>query len=616
MRNSLAISAVAPLALLAGSAAFAQMNATRVASDLSLVVDGGAQVAVMPVIGETAQSDLLTYDFLANEVQFSAGVLAPDYDEPLFCFDMGQPQTAVTMRATDPNGHVIIEGFSIQASVNYVLSSPSSLVVTPSVNQQCFFRSDAGDFGLFGETATGEPEPAGLIMRNRFEVERSVSLEFQNVPQFVTLGETISYDLVVTNTGNGDLNQVGLQELFPENRGVYAAALNSTSWTCSASGDAVCPAASGTDPLRFEDFNAGGADITVGDSLTFSIQRTVDATSITGESIRLQAGVVADPVSSGAPFAVDEALMTVIGQSAGLSVSAPAAEVDNDAVITVTVLDGNQNPVPDETVTVSNTAGLSFTSPTSGISDTNGEVVFTATTTTAGDYSVGFSAGSLNGNGTVTFDPGPATIMVAAALDDEAVADGQDAVSINVLVEDDFGNAVDSVAVDVIDDGGLVSLPASVFTDVDGIASFAPTSTVAGNYQIQFSVSGAGTDAVAVDFVPGAPSDLRFEVQPTDVEVGSPISPAVVVRVVDANGNWVNDDQTTFVQLRLRQSGVTVDANFASGTVINGEAEFANLDQFTSNMVGTGYSFRAVGTTDNDIFLEDSAGFAVSEPPQ
>jgi len=340
--------AVTLIGVAASVSTLAQLNSARVSSDISLVIDSGSEVAVMPVIAETSTSNLMTYNLLDSEVQLSAGVVAPDYNDPLFCFDLGSPTAAVSLRAIDPNGHVIIEDFYLDSSLKYVLNAPSVLEISPADSQQCFFLSDQDVFGLFGQASEASSEPPGTIMRSRFEAELSVGLEFVDVPEYVTLGEPVSYKLVVTNTGDADLNQVALQELFPENRGVYAAALHSTSWTCTPTGDAVCPVLTGSSPLRFKDFNSGGIDITVGDSLTFAIQRTVDSTSLTGESIQLHAGVVADPAATGTPFAVDQALMTVIGASAGLDVSATGAVADgNDSsTITVTVLDGNGGLAP------------------------------------------------------------------------------------------------------------------------------------------------------------------------------------------------------------------------------------------------------------------------------
>lgn len=623
-RNCLGILAVATITLAAGTPVLAQTDSTRAASDISLVVDGSGQIAVMPLIAETDQSPLLTYDFPTGEVQFSAGVLAPDYNDPLFCFDMGGAQTAVSLRVTDPNGHVVIDQYDLNTSLDYVLAAPSSVVVQPSLSQQCFFRSSQGVFGLFGMENVDEPVSSDVISRDRFEPNRSISLEFQGVKQFVTPGETVTYDLVLTNTGTAELQDVALQEVFPENLGVYAATLSAGTWSCSPTGDAVCPGSSANpNSLRFEQMNSGGADLTVGDSLTFTIERTVDINSLTDVLISLHAGAVADPIATGTPFAVDEATMTVIGESAGLSVASATTTADSaattgdasdDAQITVTVVDGNQNPVPNESVSVDNTGGLTLTSATSGTSDANGEVSFTATAQSAGNYTISFTSGTLVGSGNVTIGPGAPAAMVAAALDAEAQADGIDSPLVRVLVEDQFGNRVDAaeVTADTIPDpGALPSLQNSVFTSVDGEADFTPTSTVADIFQLGFAVNGAGTDSATVEFLPGAPDALFFTQGPTTVAAEATMSPAVALRVVDSENNWVNDDQSTFVQLRLRQNGVTVDSDIASGTVSNGEIQFSNLI-FDSSLVGTGYSLRAVGTTNSDIFFVDSATFDIT----
>src|SRR5699024_1518417 len=83
-----AIMAVAIIALAASASALAQTN-SRVASGISMFIDSGQQQTIWPLISESSQDELLTYDFMADRVQFSAGVLATEeYNNPLFCFDM------------------------------------------------------------------------------------------------------------------------------------------------------------------------------------------------------------------------------------------------------------------------------------------------------------------------------------------------------------------------------------------------------------------------------------------------------------------------------------------------------------------------------------------------
>jgi uncharacterized repeat protein (TIGR01451 family) len=602
--------AVAASAMFAQSAA-AQLDSPRLGSDISLYVNGGAETAVLPVIAETASSDLLTYEFATSEIRFSAGVLAPSYDDPLFCFDMGTPSSPISIQMKDPNGHIVIDDFELGASLQYVLAAPSSLVVEPTVNQQCFYRSSQGVFGLFGQEFSGQPEPEGLISRDRFEPDLSMSLAFQDVPQFATPGQSIAYDLVLSNTGSGDFNDVALQELFPENLGVYAAALTGTQITCTASGGAVCPTIGTESFLRFKN-PAPGVDIPAGGSLTFNIERTVDANSTTGEVIRLHAGALADPVATGVPFAVDEAVITVIGQSAGLNVAAEPTAAGDEATIVVTVLDSSQNPVPNEPVTLDDPDGLTITSPTSGTSDALGEVVFTGTATVAQTYSPSFSSGGLTGSGDVTYTAAAPDSYFLAATDSEAVADDSDTVTIQMEVVDFYGNPVDSAMVETVNKDGLSSLPNEVFTDVSGQAVITATTTVAGTYDPSFTVAGLATNSVTVDFIAGDVADLAYVENASSVAVNATMTPAVRLRLVDQFGNWKDTDNSTFVQLNLIQGSTIIQNNIASATASNGEVEFANLS-FGPSLEGTGYRLQAV-VTFPAFFGENSALFDITAP--
>jgi uncharacterized repeat protein (TIGR01451 family) len=604
-------------------AAAAQVSAqtpNQVASDVSLLVDSPFGSSVYEVIVPDLQSNVLSYDLASGQIIFSAGVLQPDYDDPLFCFDMAEkPLDGVGLQVTDPNGHLIIDDFVIDTAFQYLLPAPSTLVIETAPEQECFFRSDAGVFGLFGQPEpTDDGAGSDVIFDNRFEIEQSMDLEFRNVPEYATVGETIDYQIVLTNTGNGDLQDVAFQEVFPNDITVYAGALSvDTDVQCTAGGGAVCPGAS-ADPnaLRFEAMSASQIDMPVGSTLTFAIQRTVDVDSIVGESIQLHAGAVADPAALlGPTFAVDTALTTIVGQSAGLDVVSAGATADGDALadVVVTVLDNEQRPVPNESVSFDSATGGLQVTPASGTTDSSGEVVFQAgPTTDAVDYTVSFTSGALAGNGTVSFFPGPASRAFVAATDAEAVADGNDTITIEVLVEDAEDNPVDSVLVEVTSDDGLTFLPDSVFTDSAGRAVLTATSTTTGTYEPQITVDGVGAFTETVDFVAGAPADLEFVEQPSDVAAGSNMSPAVVVRVVDANGNWVSDDGSTFVEVDLMQGGSVVSNNVADGGVTNGEIEFSALS-FDSSLIGTDYYLQAVGTV-TGFFGEDSTTFDITDP--
>lgn len=604
----------------AASTQVSAQTPNQVASDVSLLVDSPFGSSVYEVIVPDLQSNVLTYDLASGEIAFAAGVLQPDYNDPLFCFDMSaKPLDGVGLEVTDPNGHLIIDDFVLDTAFQYLLPAPATLVIETAAEQECFFRSDSGVFGLFGQPQESDSGGGtGVIFDNRFEIEQSMDLEFRNVPEYVTVGETVDYEIVLTNTGNGDLQDVAFQEVFPNDITVYAGALSvDTDVQCTAGGGAVCPGAS-ADPnaLRFESMSASQLDMPAGSTLTFSIQRTVDPDSIVGESIQLHAGAVADPAALlGPTFAVDTALTTIVGASAGLDIVSAGATADGQqlADVVVTVLDAEARPVPNESVAFDSATGGLQVTPASGVTDSNGEVVFQAgPTTDAIDYTVSFTSGTLSGDGTVGFFPGPASQAFVAATDAEAVADGDDTITIEVLVEDAEDNPVDSVLVEVTNDDGLTSLPDSVFTDSAGLAILTATSTTTGTFEPQITVDGVGSYTETVDFVAGAPADLAFVEQPTDVAAGSNMSPAVVVRVVDANGNWVSDDDSTFVELDLMQGGSVVSNNIADGGVTNGEIEFSALN-FDASLIGTDYYLQAVGTV-TGFFGENSTTFDITDP--
>ena len=100
--------------------------------------------------------------------------------------------------------------------------------------------------------------------------------------------------------------------------------------------------------------------------------------------------------------------------------------------------------------------------------------------------------------------------------------------------------------------------------------------------------------SAAFDVFPGAPVSLEIIAQPSDAVVGQTISPPVAVRVVDAFGFTVANDNSTQISLVL--SGGTPGAALSGGgplTVSGGIASFAGL---TVNQVGTAYLLTPSGS--------------------
>jgi hypothetical protein len=97
----------------------------------------------------------------------------------------------------------------------------------------------------------------------------------------------------------------------------------------------------------------------------------------------------------------------------------------------------------------------------------------------------------------------------------------------------------------------------------------------------------SGTAAIAVR--PGPPVRLAFRVQPSDVEAGEEISPAVEVVILDADGNQTADERAVTITLADNPGGASLDGT-TTRDADNGVATFANL---RLNRPGTGYRLGA-----------------------
>ncbi|NBB92115.1 MAG: hypothetical protein GVY32_02980 [Gammaproteobacteria bacterium] len=579
--------------------------------DLFFTIDG-EDAGIVPIAVETGQSNPVSYDFGSGSVSLrvaDAISMSGRYTDPLFCFDFSPGVSALaSLDVIDANGHPVVAGLSLDGSLQYDLLA-NQIGVTPLAGSRCFYKgSSTNVFGLFGQPPF-EPEaaPGDSIFGDAFLGE-AVSIEFQGLPSFVTAGSQISYQLVVSNVSGRRLDNLGLQELFPANEDFFDATLTLDGWTCS--GGVQCPSSSlnGSDSLRFQGF-----DMRPGETIVFDITRTVNGSSAVDSVIDLYAGVIAadTPLE---PFDTAQTSTTVVGAGDSLSVAPAEATVGEDAVITVTALDAGQNPVPGIEVVIDNTDGLQVDPVGPTTTDPEGEVLFRASTTAAGDYSVQFSATDTAispGTGTVSFNAAAPDAIVAYVDQNGAVANGSDQVLVKVYLEDQFENPVPGITVEVIDDGGLTSLPPSAVTAPSGIATLPATSEEADSYLIELAVSGQTSETVTVNFVAGDPADFLFVQGPTDTPEEGTISPAVVVQLVDENGNWIEDNDSVEITLQLRQGSSAIIPGLAVATVTDGQATFPGLS-LDGVPAGIDYYLRAFGTFSGAPLLQDSTPFDIT----
>jgi hypothetical protein len=104
---------------------------------------------------------------------------------------------------------------------------------------------------------------------------------------------------------------------------------------------------------------------------------------------------------------------------------------------------------------------------------------------------------------------------------------------------------------------------------------------------------GPSADQVSYDITPAEPGPvaLSFSTEPVGVVVDAPISPAVVVYVLDSSGELVEDDDETIVAIELETNphGATL-----SGTLsVQVSSGIAVFDDLVIDTIGAGYRLRA-----------------------
>ena len=273
----------------------------------------------------------------------------------------------------------------------------------------------------------------------------------------------------------------------------------------------------------------------------------------------------------------------------------------------VQVLDANNNGVRDVTVTFAvQDGGGSLGAPATVLSDANGIA-------TAPTWTLGTAAGTLNNEIRATSPSlGASYVQIFASgtpstasqllitTQPEAGASGATLTQQPVVrIADQYGNTVTSSSASVSvtsSAGGVVGgSQASGKAASAGVATFTDLTfagTVGANYRLTFASAGlasATSELISVTG-PGTATKLAFTGQPSTVQAGALISPAVQVSVQDSAGNTVAG-ATDAISLAI---GTNPGSGTLSGTVVtnavNGVATASNL---SINKTGVGYTLTA-----------------------
>ncbi|HET8634205.1 MAG TPA: Ig-like domain-containing protein [Gemmatimonadales bacterium] len=377
-------------------------------------------------------------------------------------------------------------------------------------------------------------------------------------------------------------------------------------WAVVAGGGTVSPASSNTDASGY-----AGAKWTLGSGAGTQQVR-------------------AKPTGNGAPDDLQAVFSATAGASsaaslvkiAGDSQTAVAGSVLPDSLV-VRVTDASGNPVADVPVTWSLTGGGAV-SATSLPTGADGRSAVSRTLgATAGKQTTTATASGLNGSPiefVATATVGSAGRLVIARQPSSSAASGAPfGTQPTVQIQDANGNPVALAGIAV--QAAMASNPGSgtlignttASTNASGLATFGNLgiSGPAGNYTIGFSVPNrddiSGTPpSSTISITAGAATRLRFSVQPSNVATGAVITPAVQVRIEDAQGTLVSSaSNNVTIAIGTNAGGATL-----SGTrTVAASGGIATFSTLSLDRPGTGYTLSATaGGLSSDV----SSAFNVS----
>jgi protocatechuate 3,4-dioxygenase beta subunit len=201
---------------------------------------------------------------------------------------------------------------------------------------------------------------------------------------------------------------------------------------------------------------------------------------------------------------------------------------------------------------------------------------------------------------------------VTATPNTITASNGSSTATITVTVKNGSGAPVSgaTVVLSATGTGNTITQPAGP-TGANGVATGTLRSTVAGSKTITATMSGTTANQQPVVTVnPAAAAALGFSVQPSNANVGQPITPAVQVEVRDQFGNRVTgatNDVT--VSLGTNPTGATLGGT----TTVAASAGAASFSTLTVDRAGTGYTLAAQATGLTNA--PPSSGFNVTAPP-
>ena len=224
---------------------------------------------------------------------------------------------------------------------------------------------------------------------------------------------------------------------------------------------------------------------------------------------------------------------------------------------------------------------------------------------TGSGYSLAATSASISGTTSSTFfdiTPAAANKVAFGVQPTNTAAGSAITPAVTAQIQDTFGNVVTSssanitVAIGTNPASGTLSGTLTVAT-VNGVAPFSTLKIdkPGTGYTLVATSTGLTSSGAssAFNIAVGSAAKLTFSQQPTNTVAGSPIAPAVTVRVEDLAGNLVTTSAASVtVAIGTNPGGGTL-----SGTVtVNASAGIATLSTLSISKPGTGYTLTAASS--------------------
>lgn len=299
-------------------------------------------------------------------------------------------------------------------------------------------------------------------------------------------------------------------------------------------------------------------------------------------------------ILSGVPSESDFGLLTELaGTSSRLTVQTQPSSAASagtvfaqQPVITIEDQFGNVQSTDNSTViSASRGAGSGVLQGTLSALAVNGVASFANLShLVSGTITVSFSTPGLSGatSGDIVVSPASASLLTFLHPPSDTGAGDVISPAVTLQVKDAYGNTVSTSGVPVtiiLNSGtGLLGGTTTNLTDASGLATFNNlTMEQAGVKKLEANASGlASVTSGVFTIYPAAASRLKFLQQPSDAVAGSPLSPAITVKLEDVFGNTVTNSGVP-VYLSLSTGGGTLQGTISGTTGPGGSAEFSDL---------------------------------------